>query len=276
VSVWYPAGDGGAAMTLRDYYDEPAASSYAGFLAGAGFRASDIDAMFGAAMAARRNAPRLDGPFPVILIAQGNAQAAADQAVLAEYLASHGYVVATTPSPMIAMPMTREDEVGPFAERQAVDLLDALTLLATWPSANLSRVGVVGHSFGARAALLVAMRDARVRALVSLDGGIGTATASASFMSAPSFDASKAEAPILHFYERLDAFMTPDFTMLERFPALVTTDEVTGMHHIHFTTLGFVAAMLPEFAKTTGAGHDERASIARVAKGTLEFLRKQM
>jgi predicted dienelactone hydrolase len=97
VSVWYPAGDGGAAMTLRDYYDEPAASSYAGFLAGAGFRASDVDAMFDAAMAARRNAPRLDGPFPVILIAQGNAQAAADQAVLAEYLASHGYVVATTP-----------------------------------------------------------------------------------------------------------------------------------------------------------------------------------
>jgi pimeloyl-ACP methyl ester carboxylesterase len=38
-----------------------------------------------------------------------------------------------------------------------------------------TRVFVLAHSFGARAALLFAMHDPSVAGLVSLDGGIGTA-----------------------------------------------------------------------------------------------------
>ena len=46
-------------------------------------------------------------------VAQGNAQTVQDQAHLAEYLASYGYVVATTPSPMlITGPLTDESQVG--------------------------------------------------------------------------------------------------------------------------------------------------------------------
>ena len=60
------------------------------------------------------------------------------------------------------------------------------------------RIGVVAHSFGARGALLLSMRDPRVAALVSLDGGIGTATGRASFEVLPSYHAGAATAPILH------------------------------------------------------------------------------
>jgi dienelactone hydrolase len=276
VSVWYPTSGGGAAMMLRDYYGEDAAARYRKFLSGAGISSDGVDAMFGAAMAARRGAEPLAGPFPVILIGQGNAQEAADQAVLAEYLTSHGYLVATTSSPMATRPMASEAEVGPFAERQARELQDALNLLGARPAADVSRTAAVGHSFGARAALLLAMRDSRVRAIVSLDGGIGTATAIDSFTKAESFDRPKATAPILHYYERLDAFMTPDFTLLESLPAPLTAVQVTGMHHMHFTTLGFVAAMIPEFAAATGADADVRASAVRVARGTLAFVREKL
>lgn len=276
VAVWYPASGGGAAMTLADYYSANDARGYSGFLKGAGISSSAVETMFGAAMVARRNATPRAGRFPIVLIGQGNAHGAADQAVLAEYLASHGYVVATTPSPMLTTPMTSEDEVGPFAERQARELQGALTVLDGWPSADATRVGVVGHSFGARAALLLAMRDTRVAAVVSLDGGIGTATAVTSFRRAPSFDATKAVAPILHYYERLDAFMAPDFTLLKSLPAPLTTVPVEDLHHVHFSTLGFVAAMIPEIAGATRAGPTAGQSLQRAAEGTLAFLRTHL
>jgi pimeloyl-ACP methyl ester carboxylesterase len=192
--------------------------------------------------------------------------------VLAEYLASHGYFVVATPSPMVRTPMTGESQVAEFAERQARELEEALHLVGrSCPTADLSRVGIVGHSFGARAALLLAMRNRWVRALVSLDGGIGTATASGTFRRAPSFDTTKAVAPILHYFERLDPFMAPDFEILNGLPATVTTREVADMHHVHFTTLGFIAAMVPEVAVLTGAGKGIDQSLQRVARGALDF-----
>jgi dienelactone hydrolase len=276
VAVWYPTSGGGAAMTLADYYSANDRRDYAGFLKGAGISTTVVEAMFGAAMAARRGAAPRAGRFPVILVGQGNAHGAPDQAVLAEYLASHGYVVASTPSPMSHTPMTSEAEVGPFADRQARELQGALTVLGGWPSADVARVGTVGHSFGARAALLLAMRDPRVRAVVSLDGGIGTATAVTSFRQAPSFEVTRAVAPILHYYERLDAFMAPDFTLLKSLPAAVTLVPVEDLHHVHFTTLGFVAAMIPEIAAATGAGPNAGTGLRRAVEGTLEFLRTHL
>ena len=276
VAVWYPASGGGAPMTLADYYSAVELRGYSGFLTRSGIPSSAVEAMFGATMSARRGVAPRTGRFPVVLIGQGNAQGAADQAVLAEYLASHGHIVATTPSPMTQTPMTSEEDVGSFADRQARELQGALTVRGGWPSADVGRVGAVGHSFGARAALLLAMRDARVAAVVSMDGGIGTATAVASFRKAPSFEMTRAVAPILHYYERLDAFMAPDFTLLESLPAAVTTVHIEGLHHVHFTTLGFAAALIPEIAAATGAGANAGTSLRRAAEGTLEFLRTHL
>jgi pimeloyl-ACP methyl ester carboxylesterase len=56
------------------------------------------------------------------------------------------------------------------------------------------RMGVVGHSFGARAALLLAMLDPQVAAVVSLDGGIGTASGRASLEALPIYRAEAAVA----------------------------------------------------------------------------------
>jgi pimeloyl-ACP methyl ester carboxylesterase len=91
---------------------------------------------------------------------------------------------------------------------------------------------VVAHSFGARAALLLAMLDPQVAAVVSLDGGIGTATGRASLEALPFYRAAAVRAPILHFYEELDEFMAPDFGLLH---SLTAADRwlvsVPAMHH---------------------------------------------
>jgi len=275
VSIWYPARPRGTPLRLNEL--ESAGAGLSSFMEQHGIPRSAAERYAGAPLLARRDAMARRGRFPVILIAQGNQQGAIDQAVLAEYLASHGYVVATTPSPMRRAPMTADSQVGPSAERQARDLEQALAVVGRRPAADLRRVGVLGHSFGARAALLLAMREPRVAALVSLDGGIGTATAMESFRRAPSFDTTRARAPILHFYEELDDFMHPDFALLRSLPARdLVLERVTGMHHIHFATLGFGAATIPEMAVATRADAQEPESLRHVAERTLAYFREYL
>lgn len=269
--AWYPALRGGTAMTMRSYLGS-SAEGFAGFLKSAKVPDAAAARYIDAPLAAHRDAPLASGHFPVVALAQGNAETAADQAVLGEFIASHGFIVVTTDSPMIATPMSSEAEVGPLAEQQAGDLRRAVDFVSKWPSANAQVRFAIGHSFGARASLLMSMRDPSIRSVVSLDGGIGTATAADSFRKAPSFDASKATAPILHFYEELDTFMKPDFTLLQSLPAHATLTALPGMHHSHFTSIGFGAATIPELAAVTQAGSEIGESLRRMGRDLLAFL----
>jgi dienelactone hydrolase len=272
VDAWYPTRSSREALRFSDYLEEEEAQSLSTFLAGTGIPVSVIDSLFDSQLFAGVGSSPLDGSFPLVLVAQGNGQSVIDQVVLCEYLASQGYVVATTPSPTRETPLEREDQVGAFAERQADDLADAVRVASSL-HADTQRIAVVGHSFGARAALLVAMRDRNIRALVSLDGGIGTATAVDAFRTAPSFDPGVQLPPILHFYEELDAFMTPDFSLLESLRAetleLVPT---AAMHHVHFTTYGFAAAAFPAIAEATRATPDTGSGVRTVIRRTAAFL----
>jgi len=273
VDTWYPAVPGGEALRFAAYLGDDEAAGLSNFLAGAGIPASTIDSLFDSPLFAARGAPPLDGPFPVVLVGQGNGESVIDQVVLCEYLASRGYVVASTPSPTRETPLEREDQVGEFAERQADALSAALGVVSASLPADTNTVAAVGHSFGARAALLLAMRDSRVRALVSLDGGIGTATAVEAFRTAPSFDPAAQLPPILHFYEGLDAFMTPDFSLLESLRAeTLTLEPTTALHHVHFTTYGFAAAAFPAIATVTHAAPGTAESVRDVARRTAAFL----
>jgi len=140
---------------------------------------------------------------------------------------------------------------------------------------DASRVAVVGHSFGARAALLVAMKLPAVFALVSLDGGIGTATGIESLRKAPSYRPDAQLPPILHLYEELDSFMKPDFTFLRslHFKELLL-EPTSEMHHVHFTIYGFAA--LPELAAATGATERTPAAAAAVADRVRRFVQERV
>jgi dienelactone hydrolase len=262
-------------LRYRDYVSDTA--RLASFLTGAGLARSTVDSLFVSPLHALPAPPPLDRSMPLILVAQGNGQDAIDQVVLSEYLASHGFVVASTPSPMLRTPMQREDQAGEFADVQASELAMAIDLVAAGMRVNAQRIGIIGHSFGARAALLLAMRDTRIAAVVSLDGGIGTATAIEPLRRAPSFRADAPLPPLLHFLEELDAFMKPDFTFLK---SLRHTDLVlqptAGMRHMHFTTYGFVAATVPALAALTRADSSTARSVTRVAEQTLAFLQRHV
>jgi dienelactone hydrolase len=273
VHAWYPTSADGEHLFFRDYAGVDS-TRIASFLVHAGVSPPTIDSLFGCMLYAVPSPPPLDLAVPLVLIAQGNGQDVADQVVLCEYLASRGFVVAAPPSPMLHNPMEREDQAGVFAENQSAELEAAIDAVSRIIPVDSLHIGVVGHSFGARAALLLAMRDPRIRALVSLDGGIGTSNAVGPFRQAPSFRSDAQIPPLLHFYEDLDPFMKPDFGLLKSLnTARLVLEHEDGMHHTHFTTYGFAAILFPEFAALTHATPTTAMSVVAVAQETADFLK---
>ncbi len=290
LAVWYPSASAvGPFLTYADYVRVAAADTtavdtarlglknvdaYCAFLLSRSVPESAIVRWFTAPMLAVRDAPPASGRFPLVLVAQGNGQSADDQSVLGEYLASYGYIVVTSPSQArITGQPDDESKVGLAAEDQATDLALIRAAVLSRPDVDGHGVAVIGHSFGARSALLYGMRDSTVRSLVSLDGGIGTATARVAYQAAPSFRPAVARFPVLHFYETLDAVMTPDWAILRSLAAQdVWIAKTTGLHHHHFTVLGAASGVFPEVGHATGAAGLTGQQYAAVVELTRGFL----
>jgi dienelactone hydrolase len=269
VSVWYPAADGAtsARLTYRDYVlvaarektlaplgadgESQALEGYRAFLGRNGVPAAGIDDWLEAPMLAHADALPGSGRFPIILLAQGMGGAVQDQAALGESLASYGHVVATTPSPVrLGARMESDADVPAMAEEQARDLEVALSAVAPRAMADPARMAVIGYSFGARPALLLAGRHPAWRALISLDGGIGSAQAKG-WLAPRALDRGALRTPILHVYEEADDSVRPDFDLLASLVrAPRTLARVDGLRHLDFITFGLASATLPSLGAT--------------------------
>lgn len=186
VSIWYPARPGGRTMAYRDYVEElgwgpdgkalperrdaelryiqditPLASPPS---------AEAMGRVLGQGVLARRDAPPLGGRFPVVVYAPGSTYPAFDNSVLCEFLASHGYVVLASPSVGQDTWRMGSDLLG--LEAQARDLEYLAGFARTLPQADPERTATVGFSWGGLSNVLFALRDTRIKAVVSLDGAI--------------------------------------------------------------------------------------------------------
>jgi pimeloyl-ACP methyl ester carboxylesterase len=254
ITLWYPATAGGEVVRFRDYV--PLLEDLDAFLHAQHTPDETIVELFDSRMYARRDAPAVARKFPLVLIAQGNGNNANDQAILAEFIASHGYKIATVPGPIVKS----ESEMLAKAQEQAEAFERVVKTLGA------DDVIVIGHSFGARSMLVYAARNP-TRALVSLDGGIGTSN---------NVDPLKTDRPlpaILHLYEDADAFMKPDFTLLRSLrTADLKIELVDSMHHVHFSSWGFISAALPDISKVTKATRGTKRSVTAAARRVLEFI----
>jgi hypothetical protein len=274
VACWFPARpQTGSPLTVRDYFVASAgergpaglaaerAAIYEGkkFFASVGVAGALVDRWLAEPVYARKAATPEGGPFPLVLIAQGNAQSVGDQAILAEFLAGRGFLVCTTPSQArLGTRMTSEADVLPAARDQAADLDIAERSARARFSPRRGAAAVIGHSFGARSALLHAARHG-APALVSLDGGIGAAEAR-SWIDGAGVDRDAFATPTLHVYQEGDRAITPDLTLLRSLHrADRTLVKVDGMRHIDFTSLGFGAATVDGLTGRAPAGLADRA-----------------
>jgi len=223
-------------------------------------------------MDAEREAAPQRGRSAVVWIAPGLGGAVHDEAVPGEFLASHGYVVAVESAPGWRGRVMRSDaDVLPVAREQAGQLAALLDRVRAQAGADASRAAVVGFSFGARAALLLAAQRPEVRALVSLAGGIGSAEGKG-WLPPDALDRSRFATPILHVYDDGDPAIPPDFTLLDSLKgARRLRSRVAGLGHFDLITLGLARARLPELGTVDPA---QAARIEHVLQAVRAFLKE--
>jgi len=193
VTMWYPAVDGTSA--LAPYMDKKTAAALAEeWKLQPGFQRL-------VHTHARLLAPITEGgPFPVVLLEHGSSVVPAIYTVLAEGLASSGFIVIATnhpPDSLISVfpdghelkftpywpaeadRRTQGVAIGKFADEVLVAavrfVLDQLQEINShdhfWHShLDLSKVGIVGHSMGGTTAALATKEEPRILAGVNLDG----------------------------------------------------------------------------------------------------------
>jgi dienelactone hydrolase len=192
VTLWYPADNGNP--PTAPYMDKETAAAVAEkWKLLAGFERQ-------VRTHSRLLAPVTHGAFPIILLEHGSEVVPAIYTVLAEDLASNGFIVAATnhpPDSLIAVfqdghqvrfkPYWPEDAdrrtqgvaIGKFAEdvlvrdvRFVLDQLQEMNLHDSfWRGhMDLSKIGIVGHSMGGTTATLATKEESRILAGVNLDG----------------------------------------------------------------------------------------------------------
>lgn len=181
--VWYPAVRGGQPLTYRQYLETvPTEDDFTRSaadvkrmtderLAGnAGERRDALLRDVARPMHAVREARAVDGKFPVVVYAPSYSAPAIENADLCEYLASQGYVVLASASLGSRTRSMTIDLDG--VQTQAADLSYLIAYADTLPQADTSRVAAMGFSWGGLANVFAAAKDARIQALVSLDGSL--------------------------------------------------------------------------------------------------------
>lgn len=172
--IWYPAASGDAPrMTAGDYvrlWATERSFGRPGMTAHAGQRTAGMSGLLTQSLWAVRDAPEVAGRYPVVIYAPGHSNPSWENADLCEYLASHGHVVIASPSMGGDTRYPSLDVAG--VEPQARDISFLIGYAQSLPHTDLSRVAVIGFSWGGLSNVFAASRDDRIRALVCLDGSI--------------------------------------------------------------------------------------------------------
>jgi dienelactone hydrolase len=183
ISVWYPAAAKGRPMRIADYIHNIAPQRFA--IAEADLEQRDKrvtlewappsagNDLMQAELTASRNARSASGQFPLLLYSSGTNPYTEANVVMAEYLASHGFMVATVDSLGQDSAHPEQDTNNAELETDARDLEFAWSFLRTEPNVDKGSLGTFGHSLGGVIALMIAMQNSDVAAVAGLDGSYG-------------------------------------------------------------------------------------------------------
>jgi pimeloyl-ACP methyl ester carboxylesterase len=140
------------------------------------------------------------GPFPLIVVGQGlYYESPITHAILCEYLASQGFVVATVPLAGTNSPAPNLDVID--LETQVRDLESVIGRLRELPFVSEEKLGLLGFDMGGMACLILAMRNPDVDAFASMETAILFADLDIPTAS-PHHDAGRLRAPWLHAVRR--------------------------------------------------------------------------
>jgi dienelactone hydrolase len=274
ISVWYPAQKNSAARNAfyRDYVfyktadkdfaqankmiEERDVSSLRRVLKNS---ESVFERLMATRMTALLNAPPQKGNFPLIVYSSGLNDISASNAVLYEYLASHGYVVVTVPQLGTSSESVNLG-VNPIdLETQTRDLEFALGAIRDFPNVDHRKLAVAGHSLGGVAAATLQMRNAEVDAVIGFDASYGAKSLTGTLTNSPYYQPEKVQVPFL------DMRRPTDYVDLSAIEALRYSDRYflafPEIFHGDFTSFPMIALRFPtdiqdRTAETAARGYE--------------------
>lgn len=179
ISIWYPAMRNSDSLQVHYEYYLNLSSSTIDFSAigKEHFTTKPVIKKYGihgnTLMKAKYNAEIATGTFPVILFIPGNNSKPTAYFILLEYLASHGFIIVSSPS------MGHNEERGsPESELTLKARLNDTEFLLKYlkhlPTVDASKIGLLGHSAGGLTMIMLASKMQHpINAIISMDGSEG-------------------------------------------------------------------------------------------------------
>jgi pimeloyl-ACP methyl ester carboxylesterase len=292
INLWYPAVAGtGQAMRYADYANQEVPHEFPTLAELARRRSGEtigaipkprVEALLADPVAARGLAAASQSRFPLVLLLGGLGSEINANFVLAEYLTSHGYVVASI---SLLGPDERQPEQSGSPESIEANVRDlefAVPVICAAMNADCSKLAVAGHSIGAVIAALFANRNGNVSAVVGLDGTYGFKGGGDVLTKAIGYAPRKMRAAMLDVRraegsQSADIDLSPILAFAHSDLALAT---VPNVHHSDFTTFALIADRfgLPVEPKYEGTGWNRatgRLGYEKAARIIVEFLNAQ-
>jgi predicted dienelactone hydrolase len=215
------------------------------------------------------NAAIAAGRFPLVLYSAGWFNRAPDNAILAEFLTSHGFVVASVPQLNPGLWTYNFQSDATSVENQIRDLEVALGVLVQESFVDRRRIATMGYSTGGDVALLLQARNPLIDAVVGLDAS-WTLGPDNDVQSPHGFTTEQHRVPILAARRppQGGAGYNSVLDALTAAPRVVV--EIPGADHGSFSDD-------PAERNLLGAGTAEhRATHAVVAEAVVAFLREAL
>ncbi|UCD63098.1 MAG: hypothetical protein JSW34_10110 [Candidatus Zixiibacteriota bacterium] len=283
ICVWYPASprDDATPLVLSEYlFPLPEDSRFFDILSQ--LQARELGSLFGLLgnnralvqdminlpVSAVSEAPRLAGTFPLVVYFANSQTGISEDAVLCEYLASHGFIVATSHS-LGAVGLT-PDMLPLDVEATVRDRELVLGHMRDYSNVNPDRVGLIGRGYGGLGALIMQMRNSDVDAVAAVDPLFTYRPLLEFAAGSPFYDATRMQVPLMIAYpsgvdEMFDKSLVEDLPYSDRcffgFPMA---------RRQNLSSYGIVAAIGLD---TTGAADISSPSYEAFCRHTLDFMK---
>ncbi len=290
ISVWYPASSGAKSSPLafQDYLyltaseqtgvepnDQQKQNAINAFKNRWAQGASDehVRAALDITTIASRNAEPQKDRFPLVLIAPSSGLSSpVGSALLAEFLASHGYVVASCPGMGLTSRQLSFDSLGTITQMQ--DLQFLIANLHSFPPVDPNKLAVIGFSFGGLASSLLAMYNGDVDAFVSLESAAANKFGYSVLFQNPLYEPSRLRVPVLHLTAQETSESSDDAFLRAIKYAPLTVVKLKGMTAGDFSSYAMITPLipLPPSTQENQPPADKRPGYETVCRYTVQFL----
>jgi pimeloyl-ACP methyl ester carboxylesterase len=255
INVWYPAvaKEGMRRMRFADYVDQTSPEAFSKFNsvmkersqqnAADSVSSDQLAALQTTQMNAYLYAPPTDSRFPTVLYCGGLGAEINSNVILFEYLASHGFIVASISLLGPTDEQSFQSRTPGDIDATVRDMEFAWSVLVENPNTDKTKLAVMGHSVGGIEAVLLGLRNGNVSAVIGMDGTYGFQGLSSVLTQSYGYSPEKMRASFLDLRRAQGAQGDEplDFAAVESFRHSDRTFvTIQKMHHSDFTSFAMI------------------------------------